>query len=803
MTKVFTDDTFGDAYISRNAYIPCPMTLTYQPYSLSGAGTYLIYISGDKKTYTMQDTPTQGEEYDKKYSLDIECDWIARCIVSDGWHGGTKAYRPFEGTFFGYHEYLAAGNFITVLDENGEQKEVFLDSVTYDWDGALTVSASSSFSAQTGDASTNSSTISSSSGSAMSASEQGALNSSRLYVRNFTSSNAFIEKLTANEAFIDNLTANEGYIKKLTSDEAFITNLTAQTAFIDNLTANLTAGSIAGAVIKDDSILGLKIIDGTLDGETKIADASITYEKVGTSFISDLTADEAFIDTLKANIINADYIKATTADIGYLTADSAEITDLTAGIGDINTLIFGSATGNVIQTNFANSVIAQLGDAQIKSAMIDEISADKITSGSIKTNLVDIVSESGNMVIKDNTIQIKDDSNVRVQIGKDANNDYSINIWDADGKLMFSEGGITEDAVKNAIIRDDMVSESANISAEKINIGSLFDVINKDGSHTLSSNKIYVDADNETLDVSFKNLTTKTDDNTEKISSQGTEIEVLQGKFTSKIWKQDITSAVDNLTKETIEDESGNLLTDENGEQLYSFSATLAEFADETDRNFLEMSTQYSELTQDLSEFKSSVGETYALQDSIDSLQNQIDGAIETYTGIETPTLDNYPANEWTDENTKNIHIGDLYYVQSGGENQGFCYRFQLNDGEYEWVLLKDSEITKAIQEATEAVAKANQAKEDAIADTVNRLKSYSTTSDVNSMILQSKTDIKSEVSATYTTKLEFAELEVGTANKINGSKLCSFSTAYEVLRDENGELITDQNSQQIYAIIL
>jgi hypothetical protein len=305
---------------------------------------------------------------------------------------------------------------------------------------------------------------------------------------------------------------------------------------------------------------------------------------------------------------------------------------------------------------------------------------------------------------------------------------------------------------------------------------------------------------------------------------------------------------VDNLSKETIEDESGNLLTDENGEQLYSFSATLVEFADETDKNFSEISTQYSELTQDLNGFKSVVSSTYATQDSvnndIDNLQSQIDGAIETWFGSETPTLDNYPANEWTDDKTKNIHVGDLYYVQSeDSEEQGFCYRFQHSNGEYYWQLLKDNEVTKAIQDAAEAMAKANsvaddllqnytntadmtsaissgvkeavstassdattkanQAKADAIADTVSRLKSYSTTEDVGSMISQTSTDIKSEVSATYTTKLEFASLSVGTANKINGSKVLSLATAYEVLRDENGELLIDQNSQQIYAIIL
>jgi hypothetical protein len=222
-------------------------------------------------------------------------------------------------------------------------------------------------------------------------------------------------------------------------------------------------------------------------------------------------------------------------------------------------------------------------------------------------------------------------------------------------------------------------------------------------------------------------------------------------------------------------------------------------------------------------------------QDAIDNLQGQIDGAIETYVGDETPTLENYPANEWTDDKTKNIHIGDLYYVQTEGDTQGFCYRFQLNNGNYEWVLLKDSEITKAIQEASDAMAKATSVGDDlatnysttddmnsaisdsvedaletaskdatdkadkaqaaAIADTVEKLKSYSTSSEVKTQIEENSDSLKQYVSSNYTTQLEFESLSAGTSNMINGSKLLTNCVAYEPLRDQNSELITYSNS--------
>lgn len=83
----------------------------------------------------------------------------------------------------------------------------------------------------------------------------------------------------------------------------------------------------------------------------------------------------------------------------------------------------------------------------------------------------------------------------------------------------------------------------------------------------------------------------------------------------------------------------------------------------------------------------------------IGSLQNQIDGAIETWYYEGKPTLENLPAQGWTDDDTKNKHIGDLYYDKASGK----AYRF-LKDatGTYMWVLITDEDITKALALAGE-----------------------------------------------------------------------------------------------------
>ncbi len=83
----------------------------------------------------------------------------------------------------------------------------------------------------------------------------------------------------------------------------------------------------------------------------------------------------------------------------------------------------------------------------------------------------------------------------------------------------------------------------------------------------------------------------------------------------------------------------------------------------------------------------------------IGSLQNQIDGAIETWYYEGKPTLKNLPAQGWTDDETKNKHIGDLYYDKASGKG----YRFLKDEtGAYIWAIITDEDITKALALAGE-----------------------------------------------------------------------------------------------------
>ena len=220
--------------------------------------------------------------------------------------------------------------------------------------------------------------------------------------------------------------------------------------------------------------------------------------------------------TQKVNRTITDLLAAKKAII-----DKANISDLVAGKILFNTMSGGSATIQDILTQFIGGDDGQFlhltsGNVVIDEAVIKDLIASKIKvsdllAGNIDSERFNIVSKNGNLIIKDNTIQIKDSNRVRIQIGKDASGDYTLNAWDKNGKLLFNSNGITEDAIKNSIIRDDMVANNANINGKKLDIDSLITEVNNNNTKTIKGSKILIDATGQNAEVSFKQLTSTVD----------------------------------------------------------------------------------------------------------------------------------------------------------------------------------------------------------------------------------------------------------------------------------------------------
>ena len=83
----------------------------------------------------------------------------------------------------------------------------------------------------------------------------------------------------------------------------------------------------------------------------------------------------------------------------------------------------------------------------------------------------------------------------------------------------------------------------------------------------------------------------------------------------------------------------------------------------------------------------------------ITDLQNQVDGAIETWFYEGVPTLTNAPAISWTTDKDKDTHLGDLYYDNKTGK----AYRFAKDGNAYKWTIIADTDIAKALSDASKA----------------------------------------------------------------------------------------------------
>lgn len=462
--------------------------------------------------------------------------------------------------------------------------------------------------------------------------------------------------------------------------------------------------------------------DLVLINKAVIENANITKAN-----IENLKAHQAYIDQLKANkieavtatIVTLTANKATIneANIAKLQADYAHVGVLNADVADIKTLMFGSATGKSLTTEFANAVVSVIGNAQIKDAMIDSIAASKITALDLNTTKFKVHSENGMSYWQDNTIIIKDTDRIRVQIGKDANSDYNMYVWDKAGNLMFDALGLTEKGVTRKVVRDDVVQDNANINASKLDIETLFNVINNDNTHTLKSNKIYLDNEGQTLNVIMQAIKTGAD---KDYTQWGSMMKVASDFITNKLWW---TSNVDT---ESIQTKFSTV-----NQKLDSYEITLSDLYKQTNDNFM------------------------------------------VYTVTETPNKDNYPAVDWfipiypsddlfPSDNLTWTYSNDEYAKHHGAiaynETAQKTWRWVKDDkGNWGWKEVSNTQLAYMLNQNASLKINLNSISTELTQTKKNLTDNYSTTTQMNNAITQAvnaeSNSIKSEISTTYVTK--------------------------------------------------
>nr|DAD66888.1 MAG TPA: Minor structural protein [Siphoviridae sp. ctv2R2] len=490
----------------------------------------------------------------------------------------------------------------------------------------------------------------------------------------------------------------------------------------------------------------------------------------------ELVAKKVDAEWVKANTVTAEtivsvnnelqniknnYLKSNEADIKFATIEEEKVIKsdieqlnvkyekvgiLDGDVAGIKTLMFGSSTGESITTDFANSVVSMIGTAQIKDSMIDSLDAKKIKALDIDTTDVAVHSKDGLSRWSDNTIQISDSKRVRVQIGKDTSGDYNMYVWDAKGSLMFDALGLTEQGVQREIIRNDMVKEDANISAGKLDIGSLFNVINNDGTHTLKSNKIYLDDAAQTLNVLLQDIKTGSG---KDYSEWGSLLKQSDDFITQKLWW------TENIDGTSVKEKFSNV-----NQTLQEYSVSLSNMAKYDD---------------------------------------------EIYLISYVPTKDNYPAWDWCvpvypsdtqfpreetwqyNDTEWDKYIGKIAYW----ENEGRAWRFIRNeDGSHGWKEIPNSETAYMLRQNS-ALRINLDSISSSLSLTQQDLKgNYSTTTQMNNAITQAITkesnSIKLEVSGTYATKNDINNLQIGGVNRFIKSTVTpnKYITATGIITD-------------------
>ena len=483
-------------------------------------------------------------------------------------------------------------------------------------------------------------------------------------------------------------------------------NGTVDGSSIDDMDANKLT-NVDDVVSKTESFKSIKAEVLTVTGELQSASGKIG--ELETNKLDSETAriTYATIENLKS--LSGEFEQFKTNDF---TAITGKVNDLTVGVEKVNTLMFGSATGESITTDFANSVVSMIGTAQIKDSMIDSLDAKKIKALDIDTTDVKVHSKDGKSQWTDNTIQISDSTRLRVQIGKDASGDYNMYVWDSKGSLMFDALGLTEQGVQREIIRNDMVKEDANISAGKLDIASLFNVINNDGTHTLKSNKIYLDDAAQTLNVLLQNIKTSSG---KDYSEWGSLLKQSDDFITQKLWW------TENIDGTSVKEKFSNV-----NQTLQEYSVSLSNLAKYDD---------------------------------------------EIYLISYEPTKDNYPAWDWCvpvypsdtqfpreetwqyNDAEWDKYIGKVAYWES----EGRAWRFIRNeDGSHGWKEIPNSETAYMLKQNS-ALRINLDSISSSLSLTQQDLKdNYSTTTQINNAITQAvgaeSNSIKSEISKTYVT---------------------------------------------------
>lgn len=261
------------------------------------------------------------------------------------------------------------------------------------------------------------------------------------------------------------------------------------------LTSGLISKLLANGSFKNT--IGQWVEDGmAINGNTIIVGSGgsggeISIEQLNSKMIKvvDIIGENAFFEYLQSKLISAEKI----------VADNGAFKDLSAIVAKIDNLIAGKMSAEDFHALRLTTKNAVIDEAVIRDLIAANITVSMLKAGVIDTNQFNISSKDGGLTIVGNTMQftepitdengnlIMDESGnpktrVRIQIGRDSNNNFTFTLYDSEGKgVLLDEHGIHESAISDGLIRNEMIAEG---TIEKDKLG--FPIIDTDENGKVS-----------------------------------------------------------------------------------------------------------------------------------------------------------------------------------------------------------------------------------------------------------------------------------------------------------------------------
>ena len=346
----------------------------------------------------------------------------------------------------------------------------------------------------------------------------------------------------------------------------------------------------------------LVMIDIAMINKLDVDTAKITYATIKNLDVVKENVQEINGELGNFKNLTADKFTAIDAKITNLDVDYEKVGILEGEYANLKNVLMGNAGVGDLQNIHLTSENAMIDSALIRTAVMQTVSISDLLAGDISTNKFRILSDDGGILIQGATQQWKDaDGIIRMQAGRDANGDFTFALFDKTGKgILLDSTGIKEGAIADGLIVNKMVSDDAAISANKLDIDSLFTTINN-SVQTINSSRIWFDEKNQTLNQVYTQMS-------EDVQSAKNEASNASQKMTSiETGLEGIRATLGETTSEVKEISDKTLIYNtqctDNGDETTTISAVLYKAGKDITREYPEKNYSWRKKAESGQEF--------------------------------------------------------------------------------------------------------------------------------------------------------------------------------------------------------